>query len=304
MALDYFQILLLYPTERLPVFAAFSPENTTGKSTLANLVIQIFGDNAVSVNAAEFQDKFNDSISSRLLVICDETLIDNDAGMDRLKNLVTAKQVLVNPKGLAKYTIDHFAKYWMFSNRPNMLKVVKYDERFWFRRISAIPKGDQIPDMEQLMASEIPAFLHFLRNRKLVTTTKSRLRFDVSLYTSANPTFADMVEKNEPRDVRQLRHALESIFEESEDDAIFFSREDVKTEIFSGKIDLGRVKDILQDYLGLKPLEKQRYKYPRRTLIAKREDADSGLEETMSIQWIRAQGRPYQFDRKLFENGG
>ncbi|MBK7477753.1 MAG: hypothetical protein IPI11_17755 [Haliscomenobacter sp.] len=172
MALDYFQILLLYPTERLPVFAAFSPENTTGKSTLANLVIQIFGDNAVSVNAAEFQDKFNDSISSRLLVICDETLIDNDAGMDRLKNLVTAKQVLVNPKGLAKYTIDHFAKYWMFSNRPNMLKVVKYDERFWFRRISAIPKGDQIPDMEQLMASEIPAFLHFLRNRKLVTTKK------------------------------------------------------------------------------------------------------------------------------------
>jgi hypothetical protein len=58
LGLDYLKILLLYPTQMLPILCLVSAERNTGKTTFLNFLKAIFGDNMTINSNEDFRSNF------------------------------------------------------------------------------------------------------------------------------------------------------------------------------------------------------------------------------------------------------
>ena len=177
LGLDYFQLLYLAPTQPLPILLLISKERQTGKTTLLNLLKEIFGDNATIVNNEALRSNFNAERSGKLLVMCDEAFQNKKEDSERLKALSTAKRTHIEFKGKDRFEIDNYAKIVLCSN--NMIDPVYIDVeevRYWVREVPHIAEDN--PNILEEMKREIPAFLFFLQHRSLsVPTAQSRMWF-------------------------------------------------------------------------------------------------------------------------------
>src|SRR5205085_128408 len=98
LGLDYMQLLYTRPTQKLPILCLVSRENETGKSTFAMLLKNIFTANAAVVGNADLADNFNAHWASKLLIVCDETKIDKQSVVEKVKSLSTADKIMMNAK--------------------------------------------------------------------------------------------------------------------------------------------------------------------------------------------------------------
>lgn len=56
-----------------------------------------------------------------------------------------------------------------------------HDSRFWVIKVPTIPDKNKDPDLLEKMTTEIPAFLYFLKNRKILHARVDRFWFSRSL---------------------------------------------------------------------------------------------------------------------------
>ena len=111
LALDYMQLLYQQPAEKLPILCFVSKENNTGKSTFGILLRTIFGSNVAIVGNQDLAGDFNAHWATKLVVICDETKIDKQHVVEKVKSLSTANKVTMNAKGKDHVEIDCFIKF-------------------------------------------------------------------------------------------------------------------------------------------------------------------------------------------------
>lgn len=305
LGLDYVQLLLMKPTQQLPVLILYSPENQTGKSTFGNLLMAMFGDNTIQISNSDLRSDFNEPLAGKLLAVCEETLLDRKNDVERIKALSTAEQVTINAKNQRQYSIDFFCKFQFYSNNKRMIYVTEHDDRFWILRIKQIDKDERDPLFNAKVKAEIPAFLYYLKNRKLVTPHEGRMYFHPDLYLTK--TFQDTVSMNEPGDVQHLRQRLEDLFVFLEEDGveeIEMPLKYINREFFKGGKSEGWLKEILTDYLKVsrirdkdgKPKTK-RGKYPK---IVEHYNGGEGITDedyTPKVEWVGFNGRPYVFRR-------
>jgi len=182
LGLDYLQLLYTKPKQMLPILCLVSKENETGKSTFVNFLQEIWGDNSIDISSQDFESPFNEHYATKFLIICQETLLEKDLAMNKLKNLGTAESVVINGKNTKPYTIDFYGKIILASNfEEKMLNIGPEDKRYWILKVPAIPESEKNPDLKRELREEIPAFLNFLINRKLTTDGKnSRMWFKLS----------------------------------------------------------------------------------------------------------------------------
>ena len=175
--LDFFQLLYVAPTQPLPILLLISKERQTGKTTLLNLLKEIFGDNATIVNNEALRSNFNAERSGKLLVMCDEAFQNRKEDSERLKALSTAKRTYLEFKGKDRFEIENFAKIVLCSN--NVIDPVYIDVeevRYWVREVPRIEEDN--PNILEEMKREIPAFLDYLLHRRLsVPAPLSRMWF-------------------------------------------------------------------------------------------------------------------------------
>jgi hypothetical protein len=300
LGLDYIQLLLQAPTQVLPVLCLYSPENNTGKSTLGNLMKYIFKDNVVELGNSDFQSDFNEPYADKLLAICEEALLERKENAELIKKLATNKSVLVNPKGQRQYTIDFFCKFWFFSNNIRMVYLTKHDERYWILKVSK-PKKDN-PHLEDQMKEQVPAFIHFLKNRKMKTRKESRMWFHRSLLKT--DIFTNMVEINEPADASDLREALKEWFiQDPSLKELKMPMLNIKAEFFKNKssITVKWLREILTDHLGVSQQMSKGGKVVSTEGKFTRQfyNEFSNEWETKTVEW---KGRPYVFKRDDFVN--
>lgn len=297
LGLDYIQLLLTKPTQMLPVLCLYSPENATGKSTFTNFLIRMFGDNALQVGNADLQSDFNEQYADKLLIICEETLLERKRDAERIKAMSTAPQISVNPKGQRQFTIDFFGKFIFNSNNKRMIYVSRHDERFWIIQVNKFTGKDN-PNMLNDMVDEIPQFVHFLKNRKLATDSESRMWFHLNLIRTR--AFEEAVKVNEPQEASDLREKIRDMFLQEEGiSQIEMTMKEIQTEFFSPKTSQKWIQELLKDYInvdlmrdneGLAVFKRGEYiKY----------EYNEGLNE-----WERKvkkyRGRPYLFERANF----
>lgn len=178
MGLDYIQLLYLHPMKRLPVLVLVSKENGTGKSTFCNFLHDLFGENCSQITNDTLRSNFNSTWVSKLLVYCEETLLNRREDSEKIKNLTTAFSTPSEAKGKDRTNVLIFLKFILCSNdedRPIFL--TSEDTRHWVRKVPPLENKNPNENFLEECKKEIPAFLRFLTERKLVTKGTDRLWF-------------------------------------------------------------------------------------------------------------------------------
>ena len=182
LGLDYIQLLYTQPMQRLYILCLVSEKRATGKTKFWEWMNKIFQQNVVEINSEQLNGQFTTYFANALLCYIDEAFIDKIQTIERVKALVTSAKNKLEGKFTDADRVDNFLKVGLSSNNVRNFANISTDEvRFWVREVPEIAKENYDPNFEEKLYQEIPAFLHYLKNRSLVTERKTRSWFALEL---------------------------------------------------------------------------------------------------------------------------
>ena len=112
------------------VVILISPDQSTGKSTIARVIGEIFGrNNHVSIDPASFKGDFNSHYAEKELVQMDEVVKFTHGDMGRLERYVTDPKVDINRKGWEVYHAPNHMNFTLTSNRPDSIPLKPGERR-------------------------------------------------------------------------------------------------------------------------------------------------------------------------------
>lgn len=162
LGLKYLKILYEKPEQMLPILTLASKERDTGKTTFINWMEMIFGSNTSLISPEDLLHTFNSNYATKNVILVDETFIEKQSGVEKLKSLSTAKSIKVSQKNVAEYNIPFYGKFILCTNKIRDFMRIDEDEvRFWIREIPQIQGKKNVLIEKQLM-QEVPAFLEYL----------------------------------------------------------------------------------------------------------------------------------------------
>jgi hypothetical protein len=176
IGLDYLKIMLMYPTQVLPILCLVSTERNTGKTTFLNFLKALFGDNMTINRNEDFRSNFNSEWASKLIIGVDETLLDRKEDSERIKSLSTSKYYKVESKGFDRQEIEFFGKFVFCSNNEvNFIMMDLEEIRYWVRRLKVLENENN--KMLSELTLELPVFVHYLMERPFTTEHTTRMWF-------------------------------------------------------------------------------------------------------------------------------
>jgi len=185
IGIDYMKILLIYPTQMLPILSLVSKERNTGKTTFLNFMKFVFGDNMTINSNEDFRSNFNAEWAQKLIIAVDETFLDRKEDSERIKALSTSKYYKIEAKGVDRMEIEFFGKFILCSNNEeNFIKIDPCEIRFWVRKIPSLVSDNK--NLLQELKVEIPYFIDYLLKIPFYTSSSTRMWFSArQLYTEA-----------------------------------------------------------------------------------------------------------------------
>lgn len=287
VALDYVQLLYTKPTQLLPIVCLVSSDRNTGKSTFGQWLIDIFGRNAVKLGNADIANEFNSTYAEKLVIVIDEATIEKRVVSEAVKRMSTETgKIFVNPKGRQQYEVEFIGKFIFISNdESKFITIGKGETRYFVVKVPVLQTD--ITDMKEKLNKEIPAFLHFIQNRKLHYPLKSRMYFDFEVYKTEQ--LQKVIEASTAKVETPIRELIIDTFDMVPDAIeLSFSPRDIFEEL-SDKIkwiDETMIRNSLRDDFKLEPEKQQRYSYYS--------FKDSRISEVGIISYKR-NGKPYLF---------
>jgi hypothetical protein len=246
IGLDYLQLLYCKPIQILPILCLVSNLRNTGKSTFLKWLKNIFEYNMTFLTNSDFTSQFNSDWTDKLIVAVDEVLFKTDELTERIKYLSTTNTHKTEAKGRDKKESNFFGKFILCSNNEtSFIKIDKEEIRFWVLKIQQFEKED-VNFLDKL-TKEIPAFLHFLSNRKLSTENNSRMWFTPQeIKTSA---LEKLVRFNSSKLEIEISNILLNVIENLDVEKLDFSFTDLQNILnkFKVKYDANEVKNIVRD---------------------------------------------------------
>ena len=115
--LIYMQVLYLHPRQALPVLVLVSEDRVTGKSTFLDWLNIIYGENMVMIEPDVIGGNFNGEYATANIIGIDETIIEKQIAVEKIKSLATKKWISVNIKHVAHFKLDFFGKIILASNK-------------------------------------------------------------------------------------------------------------------------------------------------------------------------------------------
>lgn len=295
LGMDYLQLLYQKPQQILPILCLISVQRQTGKTTFGDWLKEIYKENMAIVGNADLKNDFNSHWISKLLVMVDETKIDNDVVLDKLKSLSTAKSAVLNSKGKDQKSIHIFTKYILNSNKEDdFIKIDKEEIRFWVIKVPRLSDIDRDINLLQKMTKEIPGFIHHLNTRKIKAAAKERHWFDSRLLITN--ALRGVVAQSKITLEKQLEIAFTELFDVSGEEEITMQLTDI-AELVKMHNKKSYVRDVLQNKMGFLPSELPTTKYfPR--IVEKR--TGSG-EISIECEYVKFKGRYYTFLKQNFK---
>lgn len=294
LGLDYLQLLYQQPWQKLPILCLVSAENQTGKSTFIQLLKTIFTSNCIIIGNDDLGNQFNYSWAGKLLICCEESFIEKKAGVEKIKSLSTGDKIVVNRKGKDHSEIDFFGKFILASNNEdNFILAGKNDERYWVIKVPVIKKRD--PNLLKKMVHEIPAFLHYLNNRKLTTQNEDRMWFKPEIRRTE--ALDKLIEANKTRIEAEIQYNLKEMFVQFGYQLIMLSAESINIVLFNKKYPTPYLAKEIQKFF--KPIPyvngsgvqvSHRFYWPRWST-----EIENQIDQSLKFT-----GRPYIFRRQDF----
>ncbi len=306
LGLDYIQLLYQKPTQILPILCLVSKENNTGKSTFAKFLKLLFTQNAAIIGNAELASDFNSSWASKLMVICDEAMIDKKVVVEKVKALSTADKIFMNSKGRDHLEMDFFAKFiFITNNEDTFIYANENDIRFWVRKINPISEDNMNVNVLQDMQEEIPAFIHYLNNRKLSTSMQNRAHFHPDLLKTE--ALAKLINRNKPSIAKEIEdYVIETMFEFGVTQ-LYLTKKLINDKILKKKVESAYLNTILHDVLKVKLAPEAEHKpirffeYTWENGFDFHDDDEKEMDPNYrpKLKTISHVGRPYKFEAAL-----
>jgi hypothetical protein len=229
LALDYLQILYQNPSQKLPILCLVSRENNTGKSTFGNFLRMMLGANVAIVGNEDLQSDFNAHWATKSVVICDESKIDKHNVINKIKNLSTARKVFMNAKGRGQVELDCFIKFVLITNEEDsFIYATDEDIRYWVIKVPVLKKVNT--HLLEAIKDEMPAFLSFLNNRKILSKDKNRMWFHPDLLKTE--ALKKIIAWSKPQVEKEIRHYLKEMFLDTGAEKILMTTTAIWKEIF------------------------------------------------------------------------
>lgn len=256
LGIKYLQVLYFHPKQALPVLVLVSKERQTGKSTFIDWLYAVFGANMVVISPSDLGREFNGSYSKANIIAIEETLIEKNHVVEKVKAISTQKYINANMKNVNDFQIPFYGKIIMASN--NERKFIKIDSeeiRFFVRKLEK-PKFENHNILND-MVKEIPAFLHYLTTLEPIDLSKSRMVF------TPDELQNDSLAKVKKESKTWLYKELQSIFEDffynlTTKDLIYATPKELKERFFpnNSQVSTSFIKDVLIDEYGFEKSEK------------------------------------------------
>ncbi|MGN6293744.1 MAG: primase-helicase family protein [Chitinophagaceae bacterium] len=287
LGMDYLQLLLQKPTEKLPIICLVSRANNTGKSTFGKFLKLLFTGNVAIVGNQDLAGDFNAHWASKLLVICDETKIDKQHVIEKVKNLSTADKIMMNAKGKDHVELDCFIKFiFITNNEDSFINITEDDIRYWVLKVPQIK--NEVTNMLQLMQEEIPAFLNFLNHRKLVTEQLNRMWFHPLLLKT--DALRKVIINSQPTIIKELKQRLKDIFMDFGIKELLMTPTNIREEFFRGaRYEGNYLERVLREELKCSPVKKWVFK-------AEGEEKEFDFEEEAIDYAKRKLGKEHDFE--------
>jgi hypothetical protein len=260
LAYRYMKVLYMHPQQILPVLVLASTERQTGKTTFLNLLEILFADNYVQIAPDELQSSFNSIFATKNIIAIDETVMEKQSSVEKIKSIATQKSISVNQKFVSQYKVPFFGKIVIGTNRErDFMRIDEEEIRFWVRRVP--PITSRITDIEEKMTNEIPAFLKFLIDLPAIDFTKSRMIFtEEEIRTD---TLDKVVAESRSTLYKELFGIFEDYFNNNENIKIIeMASIDIKMHWFqnNNQISASYISKVLKDEFKFIPTKLKRYK--------------------------------------------
>lgn len=180
LGITYLKVLYDMPKQALPILVLISEERSTGKTTFVDFLNILFGANMVLINPQDIGSQFNGSYGDKNIIAIEESRFESVQSTEKLKNLSTQKEILINSKNIRQYTIPFYGKLIITSNDETKFSSVDNPEiRYWVRKVPSL-QGKANHNILRDLKQEIPQFLFYLNSLPPVDTSKSRMVFDAT----------------------------------------------------------------------------------------------------------------------------
>lgn len=259
--LIYLQVLYMYPKKPLPVLVLVSKQRSTGKSTFLDWLNALFGANVAMIESDTIGSTFNGEYAGANIIAVDETILDKQLAVERIKSLSTRKFISVNIKNVQQFKIPFFGKIIMASNNEDkFMKVDKEEIRFWIRKLGkpTVKNHDILDDM----VKEIPAFLHHLSKMQKPVFSDSRMVLTPEQIK--NEWLDNVVQESKSGLFHEICELFTDLFSNYTDknEVFYFSAIDVKKRFFEKdpRIGTSYIRRVLEQEFELEKLSLQRYK--------------------------------------------
>lgn len=168
----YFKRWLAYPIQhpgaKLYTATVLVGPPGAGKSLTGEVIGQLYGQNFSEIDQSQLEGSFNEWARHKQFVLANEVLgTDKRADANRLKNLITRKNLAINKKYEPEYVIEDTINYLLTSNDLDAVYLQDDDRRYFIHRIAA-------GKLDQALADKIStwyrsekgsaALLHYLLN--------------------------------------------------------------------------------------------------------------------------------------------
>lgn len=169
---------LQYPGTKLFTSAVlWGPETGTGKSLIGYTIGEIYGENFTEIGNKELHADFNEWTINKQFILGDEISgSDKRQEADKLKALITQRQLRVNMKNLPTYTVPDCINYYFTSNHPDAFFIDDMDRRFFIWRTVPTARRE---------AAFYTSFMQWLKNGGREALFDYLLNYDTSTF---NPT--------------------------------------------------------------------------------------------------------------------
>lgn len=291
---DRLQLLITRPWEKQHGLLLYSHHQGTSKSAVALLESLILKENFSRVDSNVFEEQFNASWATKLVVNIDEPAFENKKKASRkLRDAITSPTIQLRKMQKDPTPIDLFVKFIITTNDTDCMPFEPGDRRWWIREVMQIPTEDKDPYFEDKMRSEINHFIHFLLNRQMKNPVRANQTFWHSDDLIKTNGFKKLVKDN----VNETTAAIGEILE-----SWFLEHPDYKTCMFTN----GTMKSELATYLKMpesriKTLEitqalRDFYKVPQPTETGRITKGNGALDPTES----KKNGKFWCVNRSIF----
>lgn len=255
MGLTYFKVLYEHPKQILPILCLVSYKNETGKTTFINFLEMIFGGNYVLISPDDLTKNFNSNYATKNIIAIEESFVEKQMGVEKLKSLSTGKSIQVTRKFIEDHPLPFFGKIIMNTNKvKDFMKINSEEIRFWIREVPPIT-GKKNTLIEQQLFSEIPKFLRYLiglpeinfNNGTRMVFTQEQLKTD-ALY--------NVKEESRSQLFKEIEILVNDYFEDHPQIKSFkVSVKDIKEEWFKNnhQVSMSYIKKVLQEEAGMIP---------------------------------------------------